>query len=50
MIERLKNSKLLEDIVVSTTVNKTDDELVKLLKKMISNILEVPRMMFYSGF
>ena len=33
MIERLKNSKLLEDIVVSTTVNKTDDELVKLLKK-----------------
>ena len=33
MVERLKYSKLLDDIIISTTINKTDDELVELLKK-----------------
>src|SRR5437016_2300293 len=34
MIERLRNSKHLDDIIVATTVNKTDDAIVELCKKL----------------
>src|SRR3990167_2257529 len=34
LLERVKRSKLIDHIVVSTTVNETDDEIIKLMKKL----------------
>lgn len=33
MLDRVKNSKYLDDIIVATTTNKIDDELVDILKR-----------------
>ena len=46
LIDRLKLSKKLQKVVVATSTNKKDDELVTLLKRILLNILGVLRKTF----
>lgn len=46
LIDRLKKSSLIDEIVVATTENKSDDQLVEYLKKFRLGLLEVVKIMF----
>lgn len=48
-IERIQRSQYIDTIIVATTVNPQDDELVELLNKKIYPIIEVVRTMFWVG-
>ena len=42
LIEKCKKSKAINDIIVSTTTNKTDDPIVELSKKLNVNFFRGP--------
>ena len=44
-IERLKNSRLLDNIIIATTTSPKDDEIEDFCLKIILNVSEVVKMM-----
>ncbi len=47
IVERLKRSKYIDEVVVATTTNKEDDPIIELCKKYVANIIEVVKKMCF---
>ena len=46
LVKRIKKSQKIKDVIVATTKNKADDQIVKLCKKKKFDILEDQKKMF----